>query len=255
MPRPERVFKTQAIIMRRHEYGEADRILTLLTPDYGKLRAIAKGARKLTSRLNGHLELYSRAALLLSRGGDLHIVSQAEQQEPFLRLHEDLLRGAYAHYIVELTDRFSEDEETHTPFFALLDAALGWLCAPQADLALAVRFFELRLLRLSGFEPALFACAVGQEPLTARDQFFSAAEGGVICPEHVRGHSATPLSLSALKLLRHMARASYDSVSRLRVEPALHTELERTLHLYLLHQLELRLKSTDFLRQMRDRLR
>lgn len=50
MPRPERVFKTQAIIMRRHEYGEADRILTLLTPDYGKLRAIAKGARKLTDR-------------------------------------------------------------------------------------------------------------------------------------------------------------------------------------------------------------
>ncbi|MCS6872707.1 MAG: DNA repair protein RecO [Anaerolineae bacterium] len=254
MPRSERLFKTQAIILRRYDYGEADRILTLLTPDYGKLRAIAKGARKLTSRLNGHLELYSHVALLIARGSDLHVVSQAEQLEAFLPLHGDLLRNAYAHYIAELTDRFSEDEETHTPLFALLNAALGWLCAPEADLALAVRYFELRLLRLSGFEPSLFECAVGQEPLMARDQFFSAAEGGVICPEHARGRAAQPLSLNALKVLRHMARTDYEAVRHLRLTAALHAELERTLGSYLLHLLELRLKSVEFLQQLRMRL-
>jgi hypothetical protein len=87
---------------------------------------------------------------------------------------------------------FSEGEETHTPFFSLLNAALGWLCAPETDLALAACYFELRLLRLSGFEPSLFACAVGQEPLTARDQYFSASEGGVICPEHAHGRAVQP---------------------------------------------------------------
>lgn len=254
MPRPERLFKTQAIILRRHDYGEADRILTLLTPDHGKLRAIAKGARKLTSRLNGHLELYSRVALLIAHGKDLHVVSQAEQLEAFLPLHGDLLRGAYAHYLAELTDRFSEDEETHTPFFILLNAALSWLCAPETDLALAVRYFELRLLRLSGFEPSLFECAVGQEPLTARDQFFSAAEGGVICPDHARGHAVQPLSLTALKVLRHMARSEYEIVRHLRLTPALHAELERTLGSYLQHLLELRLKSAEFIRDLRTRL-
>ncbi|MBO9309273.1 MAG: DNA repair protein RecO [Chloroflexi bacterium] len=254
MPRPERLFKTQAIILRRYDYGEADRILTLLTPERGKLRAIAKGARKLTNRLSGHLELYSRVALVIAKGSDLHIISQAEQQEAFLPLHSDLLRSAYAHYIVELTDRFSEDEETHTPLFSLLNAALGWLCAPEADLALAARYFELRLLRLSGFEPSLFACAVGQEPLTARDQYFSASEGGVICPEHTHGRAVQPLSLTALKVLRHMARAEYDAVRHLRLTPALHAELERTLGGYLLHLLEHRLRSAEFVRELRARL-
>ncbi len=255
MPRPERLFKTQAIILRRCDYSEADRILTLLTPDHGKLRAIAKGARKLTSRLSGHLELYSRAAVLIARGRDLHIISQAEQLEAFLPLHGDLLRNAYAHYIAELTDRFSEDEETHTPLFGLLGAALGWLCTPGADLALAVRYFELHLLRLSGFAPALFECAVGQEPLTARDQFFSAAEGGVICPEHAHGRVVQPLSLAALKVLRHMLRSEYVVVRHLRLTPAQHAELERTLGGYLQHLLELRLKSAEFLHELRTRLR
>lgn len=255
MPRSERLFKTQAIVLRRYDYGEADRILTLLTPDRGKLRAIAKGARKLTSRLSGHLELYSRVALLIAQGSDLHVISQAEQQEAFLALHSDLLRSAYAHYIAELTDRFSEDEESHSPFFSLLNAALGWLCAPEADLALAVRYFELRLLRLSGFEPSLFECAVGQEPLTARDQHFSALEGGVVCPEHAHGRAVQPLSLTALKVLRHMARAEYDAVRRLRLTAALHAELERTLSNYVLHLLEQRLKSAEFVRELRTRLR
>ncbi len=254
MPRAERVFKTQAIILRRHEYGEADRILTLLTPDHGKLRAIAKGARKLTSRMSGHLELYSRVALLIARGSDLHVVSQAEQLEAFLPLRDDLLRGAYAHYLAELTDRLSEDEETHSPFFALLNAGLGWLCEPEADLALAARYFELRLLRASGFEPSLFECAVGQEALSARDQFFSAAEGGVICPEHARGRSAQPLSLTALKVLRHMARHEYEAVRPLRLTAALHAELERILSGYLQHLLEQRLKSAEFIRELRLRL-
>ncbi|PJF35479.1 MAG: DNA repair protein RecO [Candidatus Thermofonsia Clade 1 bacterium] len=254
MPRLERLFKTQAIILRRFDYGEADRILTLLTADHGKLRAIAKGARKLTSRLNGHLELYSRAALLIAHGHELHVISQAEQQEAFLPLHSDLMRSAYAHHIAELTDRFSEHEEAQTPFFNLLNAALGWLCAPEADLALIARYFELRLLHLSGFAPSLFECAIGQEPLTARDQFFSAAEGGAICPEHARGYAVQPLSLDALKVLRYMARTDYESVRHLRLSPALHAELDRTLSHYLLHLLEQRLKSAEFVRQLRARL-
>ena len=78
MPHRERTYRTEAIVMRRKDIGEADRILTLLTPGRGKLRAIAKGIRKPRSRKAGHLELFTRSKLLLASGRDLDIITQAE---------------------------------------------------------------------------------------------------------------------------------------------------------------------------------
>jgi DNA repair protein RecO (recombination protein O) len=251
MPRPEKVFKTEAIILRRYEFGEADRILTLLTPEHGKLRAIAKGARKITSKMSGHVELFCRIHGLLAQGGELYVLSQAEQLEPYLPLREDMRRLAHAHYIVELLDRFTEFEEASQPMFALLEAALHWLCADGVDLPLVARFFELRLLRLTGFEPSLFQCVVGEEDLSPRDQYFSVVEGGVVCPEHRAGHIVMPLSLTALKMLRYMATRDYDAVKRVHVDPPLHDELERILQSYLVHLLESRLKSAEFIHRLK----
>lgn len=115
------------------------------------------------------------------------------------------------------------------------------------------RFFELRLLRLTGFEPSLFECAAGNEALEPRDQFFSVVEGGVVCPIHAKGRAVIPLSLNCLKLLRYMVRQDYAAVARLKMSPALHYELERILGHYLAHLLEVRLKSADFLHQLRAR--
>ena len=254
MPRPEKVFRTEAIILRRHEFGEADRLLTVLTPDHGKLRAIAKGVRKPASHMSGHVELFSRGQMLLARGQELYTLSQSEQVEPFLALHEDLDRGAHAYYLVELLDRFTESEEPAPMLYALLDAALGWLCAPDADLSLVARYFELKLLTLVGFQPALFRCAVGQEELKPRDQFFSAQDGGVVCPEHRRGHMMLPLSLASLKALRFIQSRDYGDVARrVHMTSLVRQEVERTLADYLVHHLEMRLKSVEFIHRLRQR--
>jgi DNA repair protein RecO (recombination protein O) len=254
MPRPEKVFRTEAIILRRYEFGEADRLLTLLTPDHGKLRAIARGVRKPTARMTGHVELFSRAWVLLARGQELYTVSQAEQLEPYLPLREDLERGAHAHYVVELLDRFSEDEEALPPLYALLDATLGWMCASDADLGLVTRFFELQLLRLVGFQPSLFRCAVGQEEVKPQDQFFSAPDGGVICPAHAPGHAAIPLSLAALKTMRFLQTRQYGEVrQRVRMTDAIRSEVERALRGYIVHLLESQLKTVDFIHRLQHR--
>ena len=76
MPRPERSYRTPAIILKRFDLGEADRLLTILTPQYGKLEAVAKGARKLTSHKTGHVELFTRADMLLNLGRELDVVNQ-----------------------------------------------------------------------------------------------------------------------------------------------------------------------------------
>jgi len=252
MSRPERTFRTTAIILRRQDFLEADRLLTIFTPDHGKLKVIAKGVCKPAGRKTGHVELFTRSAMMISRGREIHVVAQAEMVEPFMALREDLERGAYANYFAELIDFFSEFEEQNTALFRLLDDALGWLCADQADLRLTARYFELHLLGLVGFQPSLFTCAIGQEKIEPRDQYFSVADGGVICPDHVRSSTQfVPINLNTLKTLRYLQSRDYETIKGLRLDGPMHLELERLLQNYLVHLLEHRLKSVDFIRRLR----
>lgn len=251
MPRRERTFRTDAIILRRQDFGEADRLLVLLTPEHGKLRAIAKGARKPIARKAGHVELFALVDMLLARGRDLYIVAQAETREPFLPLREDLVRTVYANHLVELLDRFTAEQDTGRAEFDLLVSALGWLCS-AVDPRLVARYYELRLLALAGFAPSLHQCAIGQEDLEPQDQFFSVADGGVICPSHHAGlDRGVPISLAALKTLRYLQTRPWEAVSVLQIGGPLHLELERLAVAYLTYVLEQRLQSVEFLKRLR----
>ncbi|HLY28853.1 MAG TPA: DNA repair protein RecO [Aggregatilineales bacterium] len=252
MARLERSFKTAAIVLRRQDYGEADRLLTILTPEHGKLRVIAKGVNKPAGRKTGHVELFTRSIMLIRRGREIHVVSQAEMVEPFLPLREDLERGAYANYLAELLDHFTEFEEQNMTLYRLLDSALGWLALPQVDLRLVARYYELHLLQLVGFQPSLFNCAVGQEEITARDQYFSLSDGGVVCTDHYRSSThLIALNLTVLKTLRYLQTRDYETISKLRLDGVLHLDLERILQDYVVHVLERRLKSVEFIRRLR----
>jgi DNA repair protein RecO (recombination protein O) len=123
-----RLYRTEAIVLRRSDFGEADRLLTLYTPEWGKLRVIAKGVRKPTSRKSGHLELFTHSRLLVAKGRNLDIVTQAETLHSFRALREDLLRTGWAYYAAELLDRFVEEGIEDRPLFNLFLATLGWLC-------------------------------------------------------------------------------------------------------------------------------
>lgn len=252
MARPERLFRTDAIILRRQDFKEADRLLTLFTPDYGKFTVIAKAVRKPTGRMTGHVELFARSTMMISRGRDLDIVTQAEMADPFLPIRENLEAAAYANYIVELLDRFTEAEEQNTPLYNLLAQTLGWLAESEQDRRLVGRYYELSLLRLVGFQPDLFNCVVGLEEIEAQDQFFSAAEGGVVCPEHAEGNPhAMPINLTALKTLRYLQTRDFEVIKKLHVNDLLHGDLERIMQNYIIYLLERRLKSVDFIRRLR----
>jgi hypothetical protein len=138
----EHVLRTEAIVLRRRNWGEADRILTLFSAQRGKFRAKAVGIRKPRSRKAGHLELFMRSMLLVARGRELDIVTQAETLEAYRPLRDDLLRSAAASYVAEMIDRFSPDESGSPAAFALLDQTLQALCsAPVPQL---VRHFDRR---------------------------------------------------------------------------------------------------------------
>lgn len=254
MPRQERAFRTEGIILRRLDFGEADRILTVFTPQHGKLSVIAKGARKLTSTKTGHVELFTRADMLIHRGRDLSILTQVEMIAPYLPIREDLQRGAYANYAMELLDRFTSDgEEDQRALFALVTDTLERLCEDD-DPRLVVRYYEMQLLDLVGFRPELNECVISREAIIAQNQFFSYAEGGVVQPNAVlQGTQLVPISVQTLKMLRHMQRSPYTHVKSLKVTRPLHDDIERILLGYITHLLEYKLQSVDFIRRIRQK--
>lgn len=246
-----RVLKTEAVILRRVDYGEADLILTLFTPRYGKLSAIAKGARKPLAKASGHLELFTVVDLVLAQGRDLYIISQAEQQQMFLVLESNLQLIGYASHFVELIDRFAVDEQENQNAYRLLVAGLGWLCEPEADLRLVARYYELKLLEAMGYAPSLFVCAISGETLDARDHYYSIHDGGVVAARHgAEDNHMISLPLDVFKILRHFSRNDWEHVRVLQVRPQQHHVLERILHGTLTYLLEQRLQSIAFLRRV-----
>src|SRR4030043_638769 len=115
-----RVYQTEALIIKRIDLGEADRILTLYTPELGKLKAVAKGTRRPQSKLGGHVELLTHSLLLLAKGRNLDIITQAQTINSFLPLRDDLKRMSCGLYISELVDYFTEEDIENLKLFHLL---------------------------------------------------------------------------------------------------------------------------------------
>ncbi len=256
----ERLVRVEAIVLKRTDTGEADRLLTVYTPDRGKLRAIAKGARKPTSRKSGHVELFTHVELMLAKGRTLDIVTQADTRDSFIAWRENLERTSYAYYIAELTDQFTEEEIENRAIFDLLLRTLAWLGEPTADPALLTRYFELQLLAQVGYQPELFACVNCRRALEPVEQFFSAEAGGMIdveCMqtqrETIAGHArdAQNISLNALKVLRYLQTRAWETMSALQLSAAVQSEVEMLLQRYIAHHLERNLKSVEFLREVK----
>src|SRR5512145_355851 len=124
MPSSERTLRAEVVVLRHTDWGEADRLLVLFSREAGKLRAVAKGVRKLRSRKAGHLEPFTRVKLMLARGRDFWIVTQAETVDAYQPLREDLQRTGYAAYVIELLDRFTYEEGENRPLYQLLTDSL-----------------------------------------------------------------------------------------------------------------------------------
>jgi len=250
--REARSFRVEAVVLRHADWGEADRLLTLYTRERGKVRAIAKGARKIRSRKAGHLEPFTRVTLQLAKGRDLLIVTQADTLDAYLPLGEDLIKTGYASYAVELLDRFTyEDESENYAIFRLLTEVLTRI-ATEPEAWLAMRYYELRLLDLLGFRPRLFECANCGEPIQPVDQFFSPAAGGVLCPTCGAGLPGVwSVSMEALKVFRHLQRSTYTQAQRAHPGLAVQNELETLIQKYLTYLLERGLNSPGFIKEIR----
>lgn len=248
----ERTLRIEAVVLRHSDWGEADRLLVLFGRECGKIRAIAKGVRKLRSRKAGHLEPFTRVALLLARGKDFWIVTQAETVDAYLPIRDDLVRTAYAAYVIEVLDRFTYEEGQNRALYQLLVDTLQ-LVAMLPDPFPAVRYYELRLLDLLGYRPELTNCVRCERLIKPENQYIDAGQGGVLCPHcGEENHSARPVNMSTLKFLRHYQRSTFREASRAVIAPGTRREMEALLSYYLTYWLERRLNSSAFLHEVRQ---
>jgi DNA repair protein RecO (recombination protein O) len=237
------------VVLRKLDYGEADRIYTLLTRGHGKVGAIARGVRRMSSKLGPALDLYGHVDLLLARGsGSLDVIAQA-MRLPGPRLEAELGRTAHASLIAELAERVTEDRHLVDGIYELTVLALEEL-ARETDPRRATAYYLTAALGLLGYAPELRDCARCGNPLPEAAAAFSPVAGGLLCPDCAEPEMIR-VSVAALKVLRLMGAGDIATYRRLRMEPALLDEIEAVLEGQLEYHLDRRLRSLQFLRQMR----
>ena len=249
-----RTYRCEAIVLRRHNFGEADRLLTVFSLERGKLRLMAKGVRKPRSRKAGHVEPFTRVALINSRGREIDIISQADALDLYTLLRENLRFLGRAAYFAELVDRFSVDREENRQLYRLLADSFSRLDQEDTSANSVARFFEIRLLELVGYRPELFNCVRCSAEIRPEDQFFSHQDGGVVCPHCAEGRRGFErISLSALKVLRHYQRNSYKVASEAAIRAEVHQEIDGIMEGFFSYLLERNLNSPTFIRDI-DRI-
>ena len=205
------ICKTEAIVLKAHNFSESSKVVTLYTQRYGKCAVVAKGIRRPKSALCGTLEPMTHASIVFYKkdSRDLHTLSQSDIITPFNNLQSDFERFSYASAVCELLDRLTPMEAENRALFSLTLKTLGELeRAHLNEFTPLLWFFELRMLAFLGFKPDLGACVNCTGTSEGNRVGFSLPKGGVLCSRcAMKDDEAYALSQKSLRFLRDLQRA------------------------------------------------
>ena len=236
------LYRDNAVVLRTWKLGESDRIVSLMTQSNGKVRCVAKGARKTRSRFGSRVEPTNHLQVQLYRGkGDLDTLTQVESIDRFPVLREDLELFARASAMLEAVEVVSQDREPNEALYTMLARALHTVASSQSHLVVAG--FFLKLLAQEGFSPSVDVCVLcgSEKDLT----HFSIVDGGTTCGTCRTGF---PISVDAAALLHLALRGQMGAVLNQAASPATH-EFDGLATRLLEHNLERRLRSSTVLEQ------
>ncbi|OGP90347.1 MAG: DNA repair protein RecO [Deltaproteobacteria bacterium RBG_16_48_10] len=243
------LFTTRAIVLHSFHYGESDKIVTFFTKDFGKLKGIAKGARRSKKRFQNALDLFSHLRLIFfdREGMGLVRAQGCDILNSFPRIREDLKKIVYGNYFLEMVNEMTGERETHPEAFDLLLSFLKNLEGMESQEE-QVRMFEIRILSLLGYRPNLKKC-----PLCKRDRedlketpaiFFSVERGTLLCGGCSKpADHLIPLSLGTARLIEGISEAELSKIHRFRFTPQALSESRELLPRFISYQLGKELKS------------
>ena len=246
------LYSLDAVVIKSRNLGEADKLITLYSRERGKVRAVARGARRPRNRLAASTEIFTHGNYLLFANQGLDNISQCEITESFRGLRESLEGAAAATYCLEIVERMTEEEEPGGDLFPFLLAMLRVLAADEEDLELAVRVFELGLLARLGYLPEFSQCVnCGCE--VKQGASFSAALGGVLCGDcRTQDRDAPPVAPDTLAAVRFLVGAPSNRLRNLRLTGSNKAELRQITQSYLRAQLGRDPNSAFFLALVQD---
>ena len=237
-------IKTRGIVIKRFNLGESDRILTIITPDRGKIRVIAKGVRRPNAKLSGYLELFHYNEYILAEGKNLDLITSAVTIDSLRGLGQDLKRVGLAYYVAETVDKLIEETQDAEPMFDIIYGTLGAIGESEVSLDSIKSHFEMNLLTALGFRPELSRCVECGQEIGDSSAWFSPALGGVLDSAHHSGDpTAIELSIEELGQLRELIEGELRVVGA-RVAQATADFME--------HTVDRKIRSKDFMMSVSD---
>jgi DNA repair protein RecO (recombination protein O) len=235
-------LQSQAIVLQVTDYGESDKIVTLFTDRFGKLKAIAKGAKRSKKRFVNKLEFFSLLDVTVVPGrlSSLHRLEHAGLLNPFPALRENYHRYTAAMLVCELVNQWTRENDRDDNLFQLLCWGLQELAA-TGSVAATVIFFQIKMLDLLGVGLQLDHCLLcGHMPQTALPYHFSPGQSGIICPTCARSQGAggMPASMAAIKTMQMARNMAPERLRRLKISRHTLTETAAILRLYSDFQLQ-----------------
>jgi DNA repair protein RecO (recombination protein O) len=246
-------FKTPAVVLYSMDFAEWDKLVTLYTRDFGKIKGIAKGAKRSRKRFGSGLEplTYSTLSFFEKERSSLVRLNHCDIVESYPGIHDDVLRVGYASYLGELINEMTAEKEVNKELFQLFINFLGLLNEPLFREEF-IRIFELRLLSLSGYQPELGRCVMCGKEVSGEGEYrFSLRKGGLTCSDCFKGpHEYPPLSGGTIKMLQRAQTISLDKITRLFFSPQALEESRRVLLRFIEYHLEKPLKSPRVLEHL-----
>jgi DNA repair protein RecO (recombination protein O) len=246
-------FKTSAIVIKTLDYGESDRILTFYTSDFGKIKGIAKGAKRSRRRFSNALELFTFSRLIFfdKRESGLARIEGCDIVDTFPAIREDVRKIAFGCYLAELVDAMTAEREPNPHLFSMVRTFLSLLSEGQAEPQI-LRLFEARLLSLLGYRPELSRCLRCDETFERAGQaHFSVNKGGLLCERCSHGYGdLIPISLGTAKILHVAMAIDLSKVGRLKFSSQALRESEAILTQFIQYHINKELKSKKFLEDL-----
>ena len=248
--------KNPAVILHSLDFAEWDKLVTFFTRDFGKLRGIAKGAKRSRKRFGSGLEPLTCSALCFFEKERTSLVrlDHCEIVDAYTHIHSDVIRLGYASYLSELINLTAAEREANRELFGLLMSFLDLLNEASFREEF-IRIFELRLLALVGYQPELRRCVVCRTEAQGRgEHWFSQSRGGIVCGDCVQGSPGhAKLSWGTIRMLQHAQTIELAKIRRLFFSCQAREESRRILPDFIEYRIEKPLKSLRLLKQLEEK--
>jgi len=247
------IFKTEGVVLKKNKISDSDVILTIFTRKSGKLKAVAKGARRPKGKLSSASHPFVFGEFVIYKGSNLDRISSAEVYESFYKIREDLQKLSYASYFLELCDSVVVEGVTNNRLLRTLLRSLYLITYKDINLDILKLAFEIKMLLYTGLAPEITKCVNCSNPLELSN--FSVEHGGILCRNcsEELNNPGFMINNKILNIMNYLLKKDVEITSKLKMNENYIITIDKILEEYISYHLDKKkYKSLDFLKEIKN---